>query len=855
MLVFTDLISEKTLDKISEYVKKNIQDRKLIRCINDHRDRYKKRVFDSLPNGEDYNWQVLQTYINNNLFREITTCFLLQSKEERDRLRNHVYASAYESANAQTDGQKHHVKNYLQGIMEIVGNTLLGRVDNFLPYNVVIDEVYKVVDDWGISIKSEIQLQSKEIVERMEELHGVLLQEINHVDTHKKFLTNLPYNPQGYILHRDPQIDDLLSNVRHNKHVRLLINGFGGIGKSSIMQSLFHELKDEYQHLAWIKYDTSFKESILNSFTIYSSIVDKQERFVRIISFLNESTEDTLLFIDDYKEKPVKDLDMLNGIGAKIIITSRAPNVRGYKPIVITPLSEDECIDVFYRNYEYDDEQKHRETIRQLVFLVKRHTLSVELLALAANRIDYDIKEYLKMLKEKGFQYPDLKVSTPHTTIETVVSEHLKMLFNMMTMTEEQSKILKNFAIMPDIDIPADVTNWLGCNINDLQNLIKLGWINASGKGYSMHRIVKDAILLQYEVEYDDCREIMLYMAGNSYIIETDIYTDICIRLDISTAFLEKFSCIENEDFGRLCNNIAFAYSHQSDYHKALKWHQKALGIFEGVLGNDHPDTAPIYNNIALVHFSQGDYPKALKWIQKALEINEKVLGNEHPEIAMYYNNIAAVCTCQGDYPMALEWNQKALTIREKVLGIDHPDTATSYNNIAEGYENQGDYRKALEWHQKALTIREEGLGQSHPDTAITYGNIASVCSSQGDYQKALGWYQKALEIFERVLGDNHPYTATTYNNIALVYSHQGNYSKELEWYQKALTIFKKVLGDDHPHTATTYNNIAGAYYSQGDYQKALEWYQKALTTYEKVFGNDHPKTKGVRKKIENVLH
>ena len=78
----------------------------------------------------------------------------------------------------------------------------------------------------------------------------------------------------------------------------------------------------------------------------------------------------------------------------------------------------------------------------------------------------------------------------------------------------------------------------------------------------------------------------------------------------------------------------------------------------------------------------QKDYPNALKWYQKALVIFEKVLGKEHPYIVTTTSTIAGVYSSQGDYVKALEWYQKAWVISENRLGSNHPDAQAIRHNI-----------------------------------------------------------------------------------------------------------------------------------------------------------------------------
>ena len=643
--------------------------------------------------------------------------------------------------------------------------------------------------------------------------------------------------------YREDIVEELYKAIKQNRKLAL-INGLGGIGKTTVAKALYHKVKDEYKHVAWIEYQDNIKNSLLNSFLIFEDIKDATERYSKIVRFLLDAKEDTIIFIDNVSGDDSSGLEFVERLSTNVVLTSRLSNIRNFEVFPIGILSEEQCVEIFYKYYEYDKTREQEKAVRKLVELVKCHTLSVELLARAANIPEYPLEKYAAELKEQGLAYPDLNVETDHTAISQTIAQHLQALFNLVTVNDEQKRILKNFAFMPSIEIPAEVVKWLDCNINDIIGLKKLGWLTGSETGYEMHPIVKEAVLLQYrEKQYEDFEAIIDYMSSDNYIKDTDIYTKVHIRLNIAESVMCHFCEFENKEVGLLFNEIAFVYNNQGDYPKALEWVQKALKIFEKVLGLEHPNTATSYHNIASVYFRQGDYTKALEWFQKALEIEEKMLGLEHPNTATSYHSIASVYFRQGDYTKALELYQKALKIFEKVLGLEHPDTATSYNDIASVYDSQGDYTRALELYQKALKIFEKVLGLEHPDTATTYNNIALVYDNQGDYSKALEWVQKALKIREKVLGLEHPDTATSYHNIALVYSRQGDYTKAFEWFQKALEIEEKMLGFEHPDTATSYNNIAFVYSRQGDYPKALELYQKALNIREKVLGFEHPDT------------
>ena len=580
-----------------------------------------------------------------------------------------------------------------------------------------------------------------------------------------KYITQRPSQVGAEFSHREDTVNELYKAIKQNRKLAL-INGLGGIGKTTIAKALYHKVEGKFKHIAWIEYQNSIKDSLLNSFTIFNEIEDKETRYKNIEKFLLEATKDTIIFIDNVSSDD--GMEFIERLNANVVLTSRLDMIGNFEVFPIDFLSEKECINIFYKYYKHDKTRENEESVCKLVGLVKCHTLSVELLARAANRPGYSLDTYAENLKEKGLEYPERSVKTGHTAIAKTIAQHLQALFELVTVSDEQKRILKNFAHMPSIEIPAEVEKWIGCHIDDISQLTKLGWLGESETGYEMHPVVKEAVLLQSkEVRYEDFEAIIDYMSSGDYIKDTDVYVEARVKLGIAEGIMGCFCGVKREEIGRLFNNIAYVYNNRGEYQKALEWYDEASEIAEAVLGLEHPATATSYNNIGGVYTYLGEYTKALEWHGKALEICEKVLGLEHSDTSISYNSIGFVYACLGEYTKALEWYQKALEIREKMLGLEHPSTATSYNNIGGMYDSLGKYPEALEWYYEALKIDEKVSGLWHPDTARNYNNIGFAYANLGDYPKALELYDKALKIYEKVLGPEHPSTIITKENIA----------------------------------------------------------------------------------------
>ena len=680
----------------------------------------------------------------------------------------------------------------------------------------------------------------------------------------------------------------------------VLVNGLGGIGKTTIMQHVCNDLKNEGKYVAWIECGGSLKEDLLllrtglgipssdDADTAYKKIINELKANYQLASNL-------YLFLDNLSNRLNEDEQgVLNGLGIHVMATSRFEH-EYFENLPLDILVEDFPLDMFYGYYlekQKDKTRRQVEAASDIIESVQRHTLLIELLAKAAWKKGGTLEAFRNELEEKGvYDVFKRKLSTKqykNRTIEECVIE----LYKISGLTPEQQHIMKLFTIFtPEKEIYYKIGEWADLDMDAMDELVDLGWLERGGleNGFQIHQIIRDSIARQVgKVRLEDYSEFLdKVIDTDGYLGKEVTYEKLRERLVLTEDVARFFDETSRADIiaGALFHQVAGVYGDRGDYAKALECYGKALAVCESVLGTGHPTTATTYNNMAGIYYAQGDYAKASEFNDKAIGIRERALGTIRPGTAINYNNMAGVYEAQGDYAKALEYYRKAiviserfhgtshsnmsfiynnmaglyyrqadyekaleyygkaLAIRERVLGTDHPDTATTYNNIAGVYETQGDYAKALEYYGKALTIRERVLGAGHPDTAVTYNNMAEVFRAQGDYAKVLEYYGKALAICERVLGMGHPSTATTYNNMAGVYRAQKDYAKALKYNEKALSIRERVLGTDHPDTATTYNDMALVYKAQGDYAKALEYYGKALAINEQVLGTGHPDT------------
>jgi CHAT domain-containing protein/Tfp pilus assembly protein PilF len=298
----------------------------------------------------------------------------------------------------------------------------------------------------------------------------------------------------------------------------------------------------------------------------------------------------------------------------------------------------------------------------------------------------------------------------------------------------------------------------------------------------------------------------------------------------------------DHHEVAAALNGIANIYLYRGEYVKAEPLYRRALTIREKALGKDHPDVAESLNNLAELYRRQGKYGEAEPLFKRAIDIREKALGKDHPDAAESLNNLAELYRTQGMYGEAEPLFKRALDIWEKALG-DHPNTAACLNNLALLYQTHGKYVEAEPLFKRAIDILEKALGKDHPYIAYGVNSLASLYQTQGKYADAEPLYKRAVEIFEKALGKDHPATANSLNNLAYFYDTLARYGDAEPLYKRALDIREKALGKNHLETAYSLVSVASLYQTQGKYADAEPLYKRAVEIFEKALGKDHPDT------------
>lgn len=302
----------------------------------------------------------------------------------------------------------------------------------------------------------------------------------------------------------------------------------------------------------------------------------------------------------------------------------------------------------------------------------------------------------------------------------------------------------------------------------------------------------------------------------------------------------EKLLGQDHPDFIRFLTSFAEFYKNQGQYDKAEKLYQRAVSITDRINPSDlfH---APVYSLFGELYERKGDFKSAEPLYHRALAIAEKTKGSEHRDVVFYLENLARLYYAVKDYQRSESLGLRALTITEKNLGPDHIDIVRVLNNLAFLYVDQADYAKAEPLLRRALAICESTLGEWHPNVANALWRLAVTYDQRGDYERAEPLYRRTLAIFEKKFGAESKEVVEPLVSLAWLYFLKDNYDhrRAEPLLDRALKIAEKLHGTESSEMASVLNQQALLYKARGDFGKAESMFRQAIEIDEKAYGKE----------------
>ncbi|HAK78371.1 MAG TPA: hypothetical protein DCR35_00475 [Runella sp.] len=728
------------------------------------------------------------------------------------------------------------------------------------------------------------QLQ-KEFGERLSEILDALKDFTNAKIP--RLLTNPPFNTDLFI-GRENDLKTIEAQYQDHNRLLVLVNGEGGIGKTTLAAKYWYAHADRYKHLAWLYADAGIGAALVTLKGTLGVNFEQNDDFDaqirRITEAINNLDTPCLLVFDNANnatdlKKYYTTLHQLPN--CHILLTSRVSHVANMKVHKVLPLTETEAVSLFKCYYPALPDTE-LPLLHDVLKAVGYNTLVTEVLAknmAVFNRfsLQYTLADLLHDLQAKGLLALKNKtvavVYGSNILREAEPKDIIAAMYDLSSLNDAERYILSNFAVLPAENIAYTLlTTLLDANKEALEtplsSLEEKGWLEylKTGNTFKISPVIQEVTRSKNaERLLNDCRTLVntliTGLANDNRHIDNYQQAALFARLGSVVIYTLPIGV----DLAILCHNIGNYHQDTGNLSLMLQVHQKMLDI-QTALCVTEPDNAHFENILAISYSKLGDTHSSLGNLDKALgffKIERKLfekLYNAYPTnvsfkngLAISYSKLGETHSSLGNLDKALDFFDIETKLFEELYDA-YPTTVSFTNSLAISYEKLGDAHRSLGNLDKALGFFEietklfEKLYNAHPQNvsfkrslAIAYENLGNTHSRLGTLDKALGFFEIETKLFEELYA-TYPQNVSFKNGLAISYEKLGvthtllgNLNKALEFFEQ-FNQLENELYTTYPQNVEFKNALAISYKNLGvfnrddlkDNTKAKTYFQEA---------------------------
>ncbi len=568
-----------------------------------------------------------------------------------------------------------------------------------------------------------------------------------------KYLGNIPTYPEFFI-GRDNEVEAIHQRLTTNQNILLLVNGRGGIGKTTLASKYYYTYQKHYQHLVWVFSGMSIVDALLSlalplglKFPVKAN---NDERLSMLLQTMAELNRPCLLIIDNANK--LLDIQKYHGELLKcsnfhILLTTRINKELSNTTIYeVKPLEPKAALQLFIKHYKAHDSNEDA-LFFSIYETVNRNTLVVELLAKNLTNFndeletEYTLNDLLRDISDNLLQLSKSeKVGTFYQSKETGIlrmetpENIITAMYDLGKLDDTEKRLLSIFAVLPAESIPYQTLKGLLSQkrLNKfLLGLFEKGWLDydTNNLAFRMSPVVQEVVKTKENDLRQNCQElidkIQAELEQDKLHIENYKYSTVFVKYAISIV-----SCFKTADYDLclLAERIGIFYTETGDLNNALLFYKSSQSILKQLL-KAYPNDEDYKNGLAISYEKLGDTNASLGNLNKALDFFQRrsQLGKELYE--SYPNNVSF---------------KNGLAISYSKLG----DTNASLGNL----------NKALDFFQIETTLFEE-LYESYPNNvsfknglAISYAKLAQHYQASNNNQKAYDYFKNAEKLWEELV-------------------------------------------------------------------------------------------------------
>jgi tetratricopeptide (TPR) repeat protein/type II secretory pathway predicted ATPase ExeA len=591
-------------------------------------------------------------------------------------------------------------------------------------------------------------------------------------------LTLPPFLPTLFI-GRHTELLDIHQKLFNENNLLLLMNGQGGVGKTTLAAQYYHKYQHLYQHTAWVLTDSSLPDALLTALTKplqlhFDPQMHSPQRFEILLTALANLQDPCLLVIDNANN--LDDLkthyhNLRRCTNFHLLLTTRITHLDHAPTYTIEGLPYEQALKLFKKHYSISLTEEEQDLFRAIHTAVGQNTLVVELLAKNLSQLNNRLKtRYTLQHLLNDLQKKDVLHLSQSKEVATDYHNNLKLqaakpediiaaMYDLSQLSAAEKNLLGILALLPTEAIAFE----------KLETLLQANEDSAEN----------DAILQQLWTMYLNDKEQTLALLQSNDIDEATFLT-----MHDSQQNKIVFSDIDQHllslaQKGWIEYNEAQTSFKLSPVVQAVVLHKtpQALHTIQGIIST-LIDKLDYEGN----HLMGSSYQDAEHYARYAESMARYFMSNSYPTdnanptntdntLNPNYNQIAILCERIGNYHTAIGNLDKALSYFDDAVQLfnelyqSYPTNvgfknglAISYSKLGETHSSLGNLDKALSYFEDSNKLMNE-LYQSYPTNvgfknglAISYCKLAQIAQQQNNTAQARLYFEQAATLWKALV-------------------------------------------------------------------------------------------------------
>lgn len=478
-------------------------------------------------------------------------------------------------------------------------------------------------------------------------------------------------------------------------HDKIFVYGIGGIGKSEFVKAYISLHKKEYKNILYLTYESNLQTTIADiSFKDDAPQETIAARFERHSEYLKLLKNDSLIIIDNFDILPDEDeyLDELLSYSCSIIFTTRNNFGDDYDTFELADIDRSTLFEIAEKFGLTDVDH---ETLDRIFAAAHNHTLACELIIRLLKKSAHTPDEILEMLMIDHVNIgASDKIRRNKTTDAAKYSEHIRQLFRLFALSEEQQDTMRLLSLIPVAGISDKyfqfLTNTTDCDI--INELDEIGLIRYEEHLITVHPLIGEAAAFDLSPDMDNCahfidalnmeyqhhlktpinnmrQEVILEIADRivefagknnvpkyfEFLTNAAPYAEVfedTYRMERYISQMEEYLPQVTDILSKavyLTIKASYSMLYGNDADSAIEYSTQALSIL-----HDYPDSYReavlcfnIYNSMGAFFTEKKDFPIAKLCLEQARTYSEN-FDMPLDDVAVMFHNLSAVDLLSG---------------------------------------------------------------------------------------------------------------------------------------------------------------------------------------------------------------